>query len=196
MNIEDLEIYLPKYLSDEKQRELYSDLKDFPNNINKIFGSKYLATEDLLQSDIVENIPYFNLPSTESKLTKVIIISNSCDIDPQNKRDLPPKVSYAPLISLSKFINLLKSKKIDETRIEKIVNSIKKQEKTNIFFVPQSTNLNEDYIVFFENMLSIDRDYFFENHKKNATFSNYGFYMFLLKLSLHFTRIQEKVDRG
>lgn len=63
MNIEDLEIYLPKYLSDEKQRELYSDLKDFPNNINKIFGSKYLATEDLLQSDIVENIPYFNLPS-------------------------------------------------------------------------------------------------------------------------------------
>ena len=55
---------------------------------------------------------------------------------------------------------------------------------------------NEDYIVFFENMLSIDRDYFFENHKKNATFSNYGFYMFLLKLSLHFTRIQEKVDRG
>lgn len=195
MKLEDLEIYLPKYLSDESQKELYSDLKDFPDNINKIFGSKYLSQDGLLQSDIVEDIPFFNLPILESKSAKVMIISNSCDIDPQNKRDLPPKVSYAPLISMSKFIDLLEKSGIEEQRIYQIVNSIKKQEKTSMFFVPQGSGLSEDCIVLFENILSIDRDYFFENHKKLATFSNYGFYMFLLKLSIHLTRIQEKVDR-
>ena len=51
----------------------------------------------------------------------------------------------------------------------------------------------ENRISDFESVVTAN---FFENHKKNATFSNYGFYMFLLKLSLHFTRIQEKVDRG
>jgi hypothetical protein len=28
------------------------------------------------------------------------------------------------------------------------------------------------------------------------TLSNFGFYLYLLKLSIHFTRIQEKIDRS
>lgn len=31
--------------------------------------------------------------------------------------------------------------------------------------------------------------------KKIFTLSNYGFYMFLVKLSIHFTRVREGVDR-
>ena len=31
--------------------------------------------------------------------------------------------------------------------------------------------------------------------KRLFTLSNYGFYMFLVKLSIHFTRVREEVDR-
>ncbi|NOQ30353.1 MAG: hypothetical protein GQ570_04425 [Helicobacteraceae bacterium] len=200
MKLEDIEKYLPKYLSPENQKELYEQLKDFPNNINKIYGSNFTFDIGILQSDIVMEIPFFNLPDISSKNAKVMVVSNSCDIDPKNDRPTLPKVSYVPLISLDKFIQLLTSKGIDTERTMSIVESIKKQEKTNMFYLPKGANIQEDSIVLFENILSIDRDYFYEvalkSESKMATLSNYGFYMFLLKLSIHFTRIQEAVDRN
>lgn len=200
MKLEEIEKYLPKYLSPENQKELYEQLKSFPDNISKIYGSDFTFDMGILQSDIVGNIPFYNLPDTSYKTTKVMVISNSCDIDPSNDRPIPPKISYIPLISLEKFIQLLKSKSIDDNRIRGIVESIKKQEKTNMFYLPKGANIQEDSVALFENVLSIDRDYFFKEalktNSKIATLGNYGFYMFLLKLSIHFTRIQEAVNRG
>lgn len=200
MKFEDIEKYLPKYLSPENQKELYAELKEFPDNISKIYGSDFTFQAGILQSDVVKGIPFFNLPDTTSKISKVMVISNSCDIDPANNRPIPPKVSYIPLISLDKFIKLLKSQDVAEERIRGIVESIKKQEKTNMFYLPKGAHIEEDMIALFENVLSINRDIFFDlaeaKSYKLATLSNYGFYMFLLKLSIHFTRIQEGVDRN
>jgi len=199
MKLEDIEKYLPKYLSPENQKELYEQLKEFPNNISKIYGSDFTFNIGILQSDIVEDIPFFNLPDTNSKNTKVMVVSNSCDIDPENNRYIPPKVSYIPLISLDKFIQLLKSNNMSEERIRGTVESIKKQEKTNLFYLPKGAMIKEDSIALFENVLSINRDFFFETAQQSgskiATLSNYGFYMFLLKLSIHFTRIKEAINR-
>jgi len=199
MKLEEIEKYLPKYLSPENQKELYEQLKNFPENISKIYGSDFTFNMGILQSDIVENIPFYNLPDTSYKTTNVMVISNSCDIDPNNDRPIPPKISYVPLISLDKFIQLLKNNSISEERIRGIVESIKKQEKTNMFYLPKGAMIKEDSIALFENVLSIDRDYFFtevlRKDTKIATLGNYGFYIFLLKLSIHFTRIQEAVNR-
>ena len=200
MKLEDIEKYLPKYLSPEKQKELYEQLKEFPENVSKIYGSDFTFDIGILQSDIIKDIPFYNLPDINNKNTKVMVVSNSCDIDPENNRPLPPKVSYIPLISLDKFIQLLKSKDIGDERIRGIEESIKKQKTTNMFYLPKGALLEEDSIALFENVLSINRDYFFEEALKRdskiATLGNYGFYMFLLKLSIHFTRIQEAVDRN
>lgn len=200
MKLEDIEKYLPKYLSTENQKDLYTQLKEFPDNISKIYGSDFTFQAGILQSDVVSGIPFFNLPDTTSKISKAMVISNSCDIDPVNNRPIPPKVSYIPLISLDKFIKLLKSQDIGDERIRGIVESIKKQEKTNMFYLPRGAHIEEDMIALFENVLSINRDTFFDlaeaESYKLATLSNYGFYMFLLKLSIHFTRIQERVDRN
>src|SRR5205814_6218818 len=40
---------------------------------------------------------------------KGILLSNSCDIAPQNRRDFPPRIVLAPLIPLQAFTDLLKS---------------------------------------------------------------------------------------
>jgi len=199
MNYEEIEKYLPKYLSAQKQKDLYEQLRDFPQNVHKIYGTDVSFDDGILQSDMVQDIPFYNLPDTNHKNTTVMVVSNSCDIDPSNKRPIPPKISYIPIIRLDKFVELLKNNDIDEQRIKSTVDSIKKQEKTNMFYLPQGQHMQEESIALFENMLSINRDKFFslamQSESKIATLGNYGFYMFLLKLSIHFTRIQESVDR-
>jgi len=199
MNYEEIEKYLPKYLSAQKQKDLYEQLRDFPHNVHKIYGRDTSFKEGILQSDIVKAIPFYNLPDTNHKNTTVMVVSNSCDIDPANKRPTTPKISYVPIIRLNKFVELLKNNSIDEKRIQSTVESIKKQEKTNMFYLPKGQYMQEESIALFENIISINRDKFFslamQSESKIATLGNYGFYMFLLKLSIHFTRIQEAVDR-
>ena len=41
INIEDIKIYLPKYLSAESNKELFDGLKDFPENIDDRLDSIY-----------------------------------------------------------------------------------------------------------------------------------------------------------
>ena len=47
--------------------------------------------------------------------------------------------------------------------------------------------------------MSVDNSYISReelNSKRLFSLSDYGFYMLLFKLSVHFSRIQEKVNRG
>ena len=70
-----------------------------------------------------------------------------------------------------------------------------------MFYLPKGANIEEDSIALFDKTLHCKRDDFFilaqeDNRNKLSTFTNYGFYMFLLKLSIHFTRIHEGIDRN
>ena len=58
MNLDDISKYLPQYLSNENQKELFQQLKDFPNNYHKIFASLTNFDNGIIQSDVVENIPF------------------------------------------------------------------------------------------------------------------------------------------
>lgn len=201
MDFDKLEIYLPKYLSDADQRLLFDQLKEFPENIGKIYSSNCNFDNGILQFDVVENIPFVNLPDTTIKYTKVLILSNSCDIDPKNKRNLPPTISYIPLINIELFIKLLESKDKDKTQIENIIKNITSQKTTNMLYLPKGQNLDKDSIALLDRTLNCDRDVIFklaqsDNNKKIISLSNYGFYLFLIKLSIHFTRIQEGIHRG
>ncbi len=201
MNLDEIEKYLPKYLSDENQKNLYDQIKNFPDNISKIYSSSIDFTNGILQSDVVENIPFINLPSIDIKKAKVLVLSNSCDIDPENPRNLPPSISYVPLISVKKLEALLKTQGKSEIQISNIIKDIKKQTITSMFYFPKGANIEEESIALFDKTLYCKRDDFFtlaqeDNRNKLSTFTNYGFYMFLLKLSIHFTRIHEGIDRN
>lgn len=200
MNLDDISKYLPQYLSDENQKELFQQLKDFPNNYHKIFASLTNFNNGIIQSDVVENIPFINLPNTEIKKAKVLVLSNSCDIEPTNQRHMPPSVSYVPIISLTKLEALFKNQNKSDEQISNIINDIKKQNITSMFYLPKGANLDEDCVALFDKTLHCKRDDFFnlakeDNRKKLVSFGNYGFYIFLIKLSIHFTRIHEDIDR-
>jgi hypothetical protein len=76
---------------------------------------------------------------------------------------------------------------------------IRRQEITQIVYLPKNGNLTEDSIVFLDRLNNYPADLFDVGQikaRKLFSLSNYGLYMFLIKLSIHFTRIQERVDRS
>lgn len=200
MKIEDFKIYLPKFLSAESDKELFEGLNEFPANIDSRIYTNYLDESDLIyQGDALNDMLVVNLPDSTIKPITSIILSNTCDIDLQNKRNFPSQIVYAPIINLGKYRDKLyaKSGKSRE-QIDSHIDSIKKQEITQIFYLPKLDGRLEESIVFFDRVCNfpnklVDRGKLKE--KRVFTLSDYGAYLFLLKLSIHFTRIQDKVER-
>lgn len=197
-SFEDIKKYLPQYLSDSDAKQLFSALKDFPNNIDERFYSNYSLDDNILyQGDCLKDIPAFNLPDTRTKLSQSMAISNTCDMDLSNKRLWNTRILFSQIILLEKLEKGL-CQRFPKDRVTNYINSLKKQQITNAFYLPKSKNLDEA-VAFFDYTNSFDINYIDRESLKErrlVSLSNYGFYILLLKLSIHFTRVQEKVERN
>jgi hypothetical protein len=206
ISFEDVKKYLPHHLNEEDQGKLFNDLKQFPCNIDKRFYSSKLSDEvKLYQGDGTKSLIVVNLPDPKIAAHNCLILSNTCDISSENIRFFPPRLVYAPIFSLEKYKHALMSEHAasgDSASQDKIfahIDTIKKQFISNIFYLPACDQLAEDSIVFLDRLNNcstqeITTEFISEN--KLFTLSNYGFYIFLIKLSIHFTRIREGIDRN
>jgi len=200
LSYEQIKLYLPKYLSPESSDELFEELKSYPNNLNKIYQS-IESKKKILQGDGLDSLPIINLPDKTIANKPVMVISNSCDNDIDNERFYSPKICYCPLMTLKKYKeNLIKfSKKFTEDSINNHIESIKKQLKSQIFYLPQGEGgLEEDHLIHFNTLISCDIKYIYkklENMNFLFRLSNYGFYFFIIKLSIFMTRLNEEIDR-
>ena len=199
MNLEEIKLYLPKFLSSKSDKELFASIKEFPKSQNKSFYTQKLKNENIIfQGDGIKNLLVINLPDTKIDSASCIILSNTCDIDLKNKRNFSSQIVYSPIIELNKYKSLLINKlgKSAE-QINAHIDSIKRQEITQIFYLPETSNM-KDSIIFLDRICNIRNNFLKrENLKRDRLFtlSNFGIYLFILKLSIHFTRIQDKVDR-
>lgn len=201
INLEDIKLYLPKYLSTTSEHDLFKNLQDFPSNIDTRIYSNMLFDDDIIyQGDGIDGFLVINLPNTKIKEAKVVILSNTCDVDVSNVRMYTSSICYTPLINLQKFIEKLKSKNnLSLDRIDQFVQSLKKQKISQILFLPKGGKLDYDAFIFFDKINSCDNMSFNRsnlNEKRLFTLSNFGLYLFLFKLSINFSRIREGVDRG
>ncbi len=198
MNFNDFKLYLPKYLSPESTKELFDCLKDFPDNINnRLYTTEILNEKFIYQGDGIKNLLVINLPETKIDNKNCMIFSDTCDIDLNNKRFFPSRLIYAPIFNLNKYIDILKQSIKTKQQIEEHIIAIKKQYITQIFYLPENNLINES-IVFLDRINNISNDFISRDkitEQRLFSLSNYGFYLFLFKLSIHVTRIQEKVDR-
>jgi hypothetical protein len=202
VSFEDLQIYLPKYLSPESEKSLFEELKQFPGNIDDrlYLGSQYLEPDIIYQGDGIDGLLVVNFPDTEIKKAPGMIFSNTCDIDERNKRLFPSTLVYSPIFNLEKYRKGLIDSKIKDARsIEDHISSIRSQRITQIFYLPKGGALSNESIVFLDRVNSCDNT-FLEREKlrdiRIFTLSNYGLYLFIFKLSVHFTRITEDIDRS
>lgn len=200
MNFEDIKIFLPKFLSAESDKELFKGLKGFPENIDGRLYTNYLKNSEIIyQGDGILDMLVINLPDKDIRPAPSIILSNTCDIDLANPRNFTSQIVYTPIFNLEKYKTVLyeKSKK-GKDQLDGHIASIKRQEITQIFFLPKLDGVMEESIVFFDRVNNISNNFIKRNNipaNRLFTLSNYGAYMFLLKLSINFTRIQDSVDR-
>jgi hypothetical protein len=200
-NAESLKQQIPFYLTAEDQRVLVRELKAIAagGTVGYVLNAHQDSfREVMLQGDGWRGFQLFLFETGERLSRRGIVLSNSCDVDPENQRDVPSRVIFAPLVKLSAYEELLSKSGVGKERVKAKIESIKAQKTSNMFFMPTGGPLTEDYIVRFDDAHSMPvavhkRS---EEREKLFTLSNTGFYMLVFKLSVHFCRFQEKISRN
>jgi hypothetical protein len=200
MDLNEIKLYLPKYLSPSSEQNLFEQLKNFPQNIDsRIYSEDVRLENNLYQGDGIEGLLVTNLPNPDIRSANAMVLSNTCDINPQNKRLFPSHFCYSPILKMAKFREQLIANKVDSNdRIEQFMENIRNQRISQILFLPFSGELKEDSFIFFDRINSCSLSYLESAQiagKKLFSLSDYGLYLFLFKLSIHFTRINEGKGR-
>ena len=177
------------------RKDLFAELSRLPET------HSYYATNslnELLQGDGWESVDFFDIEAGERRQIKAVVLSNTCDIASENPRDVPIRVTISPLVRVSRLIGLLQHHGVLAAEIDDKLRTIRRQEISNIFYFPKSGTLDDEYVVFFDNVQSQLPTTFIGNTRKQRIFSlnQAGFWYFLLKLSIHFCRANEGVVRG
>lgn len=198
---DEIKIYLPKYLSADNYETLIKELEDFPRNMDGRMYTSIVEENIICQGDVLKDMPYAEIDHLENGIINkdCIVLSNTCDIDLNNERLFKSRIMYAPLIELSKYKRVLLAHKAGtEQQINDHINSIKEQRISQILYLPQTRTMNES-IVFLDKVLNIDNrsiDRLTLKERRLVSLSDYGFYLLLFKISVHFCRLQEHVNRG
>jgi hypothetical protein len=192
---EQIRDHIPKYLTPEKQAELVDQLNDFQNQ--NYYTIRFPA--EMLQGDGWSSIEIVRFEDGVRDKIKGILLSNSCDIEPSNPRDFAPQIIFAPLVRLNDYVDALKRKQtLKQEQIDDKVNAIRNQRITSLFYLPSGAGLDAEYMAILDAVHNIPFGTFQGETAKSKLFtlSQMGFYLFLLKLSIHFCRFQEGISRS
>lgn len=200
-NFEDIRRYLPQYLSREAEASLFENLAQFPANIDsRMYSRLHAGSTSFFQGDGVRSMPFVNIPDPKLDSLPAMIVSNTCDISPENPRLVPMRVVYAPVFNLGKFIEALSRKFPDrQVQVSGYVESIRRQMVSNVFYLPVgSGGLGYEGIVPLDRVQNAPVAQLRTNTPpadRLFALGNYGWYLFLYKLSIHFSRIREGIER-
>jgi hypothetical protein len=189
--------HIPPYLTLDQKEALAHALSRFPADSEYYLLGKF--QDELLQGDGWTKMQVLRFETGEKKEVLGIIFSNTCDVDPENMRELPTNIVFAPILKLSNYTRLLENAGLDAEKLKNKIASIKSQSVTTIFYLPDSVgSLSEEHIVLLDDVHTMPSSAFKASTTKSKTFtlSNLGFYIFVFKLSMHFCRLRENVARA
>lgn len=195
-----LQQQIPYYLTASDRQVLIDEL----SAISKSGTANYFLApdRDIFQSDMLQGdgwrgFQLFEFDTGNRLSIQGLVLSNSCDVDQDNPRDMPSRVIFAPLVKLSAFEAVLRKMNIEHQRVDAKLASIRAQKTTNMFFLPAGGPLGEDHVVRLDDAHSmpVAKHIPATGREKLFTLSNTGFYMLVFKLSVHFCRLHENVNR-
>ena len=99
--IEDFQRQLPPFLTSAKKQEILDAIKDFPEKFNPY---QYVKEDPFAeQGDIFADVPFYFYENNKKEPKIAMVLSNACDISPENKRYAPVKVITALLLKFDRF---------------------------------------------------------------------------------------------
>lgn len=196
ITFEHLREQIPYYLAaDPKQKVLIENLKQILSGAHKGYYLDAYENEHL-QGDGWHGLPLFSFVTGKRREVRGIILSNTCDVAPENIRALPPKISFSPIIKLESLERRFLEYGLSREQVSDKVDAIKKQLTSSLFFLPSCEALGGDYVALLDDVHSVP----VEAHdpvdtKKIFTLSMAAFYLFVFKLSIHYCRLHENLER-
>jgi hypothetical protein len=204
-----LERLLPDYLSKAEKGRLLKALEQFQEQgswNNTSYAHFYLSRKPdyFLQGDLLRGIRQAIWNPITEEFQKIyahaLILSNTCDLDATNERVIPKDVVLAPLTPFSDFVEELSLLVTNKTKLATIIQGVKSQTYSNVFYLPSHPQSNQDFVCFFDNA------FWFPTEELTAYLPNieqirlqsldyFGYYLFLVKLSYHFCRLPEEKQR-
>jgi hypothetical protein len=198
MDVDKLKDLVPYYLTNDRKHGFLEDLKSFMNRDWLEYFSSAIG-DTWLQGDCSARGPKVDVVTMRKAEIKCLVVSNSCDIDPNNKRALPARVLLAPLIPLIAYENLLlKNHSGGRQAVETIIQKIREQKITNVFYLPHHDALGGETVVLLDDLQTVPASILPDpTSAENRYFSlsQIGFFLYIFKLSVHFCRFHEEVDR-
>lgn len=193
MDPNEIQTNLPSYLTSYEQsklREAFLSYEDKALYTKSLEGPYY-------QGDVWRGFKIRNHKGEEKAVTG-IALSNSCDIAPENTREIRSKVTFCPLIPLRKYLMLLEKAGRTNDEINQKADIIRKQHITNLFYLPEGDGVESESIVLLDDIYSCKSDCLFKNPDTEVVcrLNQLGHYLLLFKLSIHFCRFGEQVNRG
>lgn len=195
LSLEGIERALPHYLSAERRVGVRKALAEFPE-IRFFYLDAHRSS--VLQGDCWSRLVVFNFFDGSRKSIRGMLLSNSCDMDASNKSIMTPQITFCPLISLARLVTRWTQAGVKEQQILDTVAAIKRQEISNFIYLPVGASITEDTVAYLDDVHTMPQTAFAADNERSklATLSDAGFYLFLFKLSVHFCRMHEDVDRS
>ncbi|MDX2173971.1 MAG: hypothetical protein SFY56_12685 [Bacteroidota bacterium] len=209
-SLENWNIILPETLleidKDRLKRLLFQFFGSEHRKGEKKYDDFYLKSGPnyFLQGDILKRINTLEWDYDNEKYIftekPTALLSNTCDVSEENQRLNQKQALFAPVIKLSDYIDSLKELGANKEQIDSALNNIKSQTYSNIFYLPPNPINGNDYIVFLDNIFWQPSNILISkiakiNDERFLCLNHFGFYLLITKLSYHFCRVPEEIDR-
>lgn len=172
-------------------------------NLTRIPDFSWLLTEphaslDRLQGDLIKEFPTVFLDDFATPQTRdftVMLMNNTCDL-PDKRLDF---VTAAPIIDFQKYLEF-ESKRRSEESLRAYADSIRRNDKTELFYLPKFDEFQDGALVLLHMVCSVSAQVYRQaltRRKRIASFTQTGFYFLLIKLTTHIARAESsEVIRG
>ncbi len=194
---EELRVFLSEDLLKENLDSVVQEIQEMQAGRGMVAANH---EEPLLQGDVFENVPCVSRASGVAAISprRAIVVSNSCDVSTDNPRNLPVHISVAPVLRLARYEQMLLDHAVVPQRVAGIVASIRRQEKSDVLFLPAGAGLTEDMVALLDQVQSMPFSQFAAAPAgpRAGVLTQRGFWVLLVKLSMHFLRPHEGVERA
>jgi len=182
---------------------------EFPETTNAdLVYRRQTSTAILFQGDALIDVPFAvlnpEMGTASVEYFDAMILNNTCDISEDNPHLDEPLASFGLIIPLSLYEEAL-LRSVSQERVDNHLRDVRSNRISNLLYLPAVPGMEGrmESIVRFDWVFSIpyglilkwSRDYL-PNGDRIFTLSDYGFYVLLFKLSVHFCRMGEAIDRG
>lgn len=199
----DYDLAFPTYLTDKTRKVLENELKQFTKS-HTLSNSPFTPFKNsfFFQGDLLKDVPFPYWKDSQFHTFpkgNCIILSNTCDISPDNPRLTNIDCVLAPLLSVEKYEAKLKGLGYSEQRIKQFHTNLRRYELTNLFHLPIDDKFNfslesKGYFIALDKAFSLPTQVL-DINQHVYSLTQFFSYLLTFQLSVNFCRFHDKVDR-